>query len=102
MNPVLLLFLPPVLTGLLLLLVTQSKRRQRFVQRRLTKVTADPHDKQPEPFLVRKLHRAPIAVFQLPRKVATWFNSAFEAAGNRVGLSHLLITGLISAIIVIV
>src|SRR5215469_1704341 len=102
MNPVLFLFLLPVLTGLLLFLVTQRERRLRFVQRRLTKMTREPHDEEPEPSLVRKLHGAPIAVFQLPRKVTTLTNTAFEAAGNRVGLLHLLITGLISAIIVIV
>ena len=102
MNSVLFLFLLPVLTGLLLFLVTQSERRQRFVQRRLTKMTTEPHDEEPEVSLIRKLHGAPIAVFQLPRKVATLINTAFEAAGNRVGLLHLLITGLISAIIVIV
>ena len=102
MNSVLFLFLLPVLTGLLLFLVTQSERRQRFVQRRLTKMTREPHDEEPEVSLIRKLHGAPIAVFQLPRKVATLINTAFEAAGNRVGLLHLLITGLISAIIVIV
>lgn len=103
MNPVLLLFLLPLLTGLLLLLVTRSERRQRFVRQRLTKITTEPGDGEPAPVsLVRKLHNAPLAVFQLPRKFATLFNTAFEAAGNRVGLLHLLIVGLISAILVIV
>jgi tight adherence protein B len=103
MNPVLLLFLLPVLTGLLLLLVTRSERRQQFVQQRLTKITTEPDDGEPAPLsLIRKLHNAPLAIFQLPRKLATLFNTAFEAAGNRVGLLHLLIAGLISAIIVIV
>src|SRR6266404_2991055 len=94
------LLLLPVLTGLVLLLVVRSERRQLFVQQRLTKLTAD--DSEPAPLsLVRKLHRAPLAIFQLPRKFAAMLSAAFEAAGNRIGLLHLLIAGLFSAIIVI-
>ena len=95
------LLLLPVLTGLVWLLVARSERRLQFVQQRLTKLTAD-HDSEPAPpSLVRKLHRAPIAIFQLPRKFAGILSAAFEAAGNRIGLLHLLIAGLVSAIIVI-
>jgi Flp pilus assembly protein TadB len=98
MNPAFFLLLP-VLTGLLLVLVIRSERRQLFVQQRLTKITAEPDDAEPAPVsLVRKLHRAPTALFQLPRKLTTLFNTAFEAAGNRVGLLHLLIVGFFSAI----
>src|ERR1700738_3731169 len=93
------LLLLPVLTGLVWLVVARSERRQQFVQQRLTKLTAD-HDSEPAPLsLVRKLHGAPI--FQLPRKFAAMLSAAFEAAGNRIGLLHLLIAGLVSAIIVI-
>jgi tight adherence protein B len=96
------LLLLPVLTGLVWLWVARSERRQQFVQQRLTKLTAD-HDSEPAPLsLVRKLHYAPIASFHLPRKFGVMLSAAFEAAGNRVGLLHLLIAGLISAIIVIV
>jgi tight adherence protein B len=102
MNPVILLLLLPVLTGLVLVFVTRSERRQQFVQQRLTKLTAE-DDSEPVPLsLVRKPNRAPIAVFQLPRKFGAMLSAAFEAAGNRVGLLHLLIAGLISAILVIV
>jgi tight adherence protein B len=94
------LLLLPVLAGMVLVLVTRSERRQQFVQARLTKLTAD--DSEPAPLsLVRKLHHAPLAIFQLPRKFATMLSAAFEAAGNRIGLLHLLIAGLVSAIIVI-
>ncbi len=94
------LLLLPVLTGLVLLLVVRSERRQLFVQQRLTKLTAD--DSEPAPLsLVRKLHRAPLAIFQLPRKFAAMLSAAFEAAGHRIGLLHLLIAGLVSAIIVV-
>jgi Flp pilus assembly protein TadB len=94
------LLLLPVLAGMVLVLVTRSERRQQFVQQRLTKLTAD--ESEPAPLsLVRKLHRAPLAIFQLPRKFAAMLSTAFEAAGNRIGLLHLLIAGLVSAIIVI-
>jgi tight adherence protein B len=100
MNPVLLLFLLPVLSGLVLVLVTRSERRQQFVQQRLTKLTAD-DDREPAPLsLVRKLNRAPAAIFQLPGKFAKMLSAAFEAAGNRIGLLHLLIAGLFSAVLV--
>jgi tight adherence protein B len=103
MNPVLLLFVLPVLTGLLLVFVTRRERRQQFVQQRLVNMTADTGDSEPAPLsLVRKAQHTSVAIFQLPRKVSTLVNAAFEAAGNRVGLLHLLVAGLISAILVIV
>jgi tight adherence protein B len=102
MNPVILLFLLPVLTGLLLLLVMRNERRQQFVQQRLTKLTAD-DDSEPAPLsLARKVQNTSFAIFQVPRKFGAMLNTAFEAAGNRIGLLHLLIVGLISAILVIV
>jgi len=95
------LLLLPVLTGFVWLWVARSERRQQFVQQRLTKLTAD-DDSGPAPLsLIRKLNYAPIAIFQLPRKLAATLSAAFEAAGNRIGLLHLLIAGLISAILVI-
>jgi tight adherence protein B len=100
MNPAFLLLLP-VLTGFVLLLVMRNDHRQRFVQQRLTKLTAEDDSEPAPPSLVRKLHHAPIAVFQLPRKFGAMLSTAFEAAGNRIGLLHLLIAGLISAILVI-
>jgi tight adherence protein B len=96
-----LLLLLPVLTGLAWLWVTRSERRQQFVKRRLTKLTAE-DDSKPSPLsVIRKLGYAPAAIFQLPRNFAAMLSSDFEAAGNRIGLPHLLIVGLIAAIIVI-
>jgi tight adherence protein B len=100
MNPAFLLLLP-VLTGLVLLVVVRNDRRQQFVRQRLDKLTAGKGDEEPELSLVRRLHNAPAAIFQLPRKFHAMLNTAFEAAGNRVGLLHLLIAGLIAAILVI-
>lgn len=101
MNPALLLLLP-ILTGTAWLLVARRARRQQFVQQRLTKLTVD-HESEPAAMsLVRKLHNTPIAILQLPRKFTTMLTAAFEAAGNRIGLLHLLIAGLFSALIVFV
>jgi tight adherence protein B len=100
MNPILFLFLLPVLIGLVWLLVARNERRQQFVQQRLTKLTADGSESAPVS-LVRKLHNAPLAIFQLPRKFTATLSAALEAAGNRIGLLHLLIAGLVTAIIVI-
>jgi Flp pilus assembly protein TadB len=100
MNPVLLLLLP-VLTGLVWLWVARTERRRQFVQDRLTKLTAEP-EKGEESSPLALIRRAPNAIFQLPRKLGTLFNRAFEATGNRIGFLHLVIAGLISAIIVIV
>src|SRR6516164_5690785 len=93
------LLLLPVLTGLVWLLVARSERRQQFVQQRLTKLTAETDAEPEQPSLVRKLRHAPAVIFQVPRKFATVLDTAFEAAGNRIGLLHLLIAGLISGII---
>src|ERR1700745_992247 len=100
MNPIILLLLLPVLSRMVLLLVIRNERRLRFLQQRLTKLTADDSESAPLT-LVRKLHHAPTVIFQLPRKFTTMLNAAFEAAGNRGGFLHLMIAGLISAIIVI-
>jgi tight adherence protein B len=101
MNPALFLFLLPVLTGMVWLSAARSERRRQFVKDRLTKLTADDASEPASLSLIRKLHHAPIAIFQLPRKFAATLSAAFEAAGNRVGLLHLLVAGLVSAIIVI-
>jgi hypothetical protein len=94
MNPIILLLLLPVLSGMVLLLVTRSERRQRFVQQRLTKLTADDDSGPVSLSLVRKLHTAPIAIFQLTRKFGAMLNTAFEAAGNRIGLPRLALGNL--------
>jgi tight adherence protein B len=86
---------------LLLLWVTRIDRRQQFVQQRLAKLTADNDAEPDQPSLVRKLRHAPTAIFQSPRELAALIDTAFEAAGNRIGFLHLLVAGLISAIIVI-
>jgi Flp pilus assembly protein TadB len=102
MNPIIILLVLPVLTGLLLLFVRRNERRQQFVQQRLTKLTAN-GDSEPAPLsLARKVQNTSFAIFQLPRKFTAMLNTEFEAAGNRIGVLYLLLVGLFSAIIVIV
>jgi tight adherence protein B len=95
----------PVLFGLLLLWVRGTDRRRQFVQRRLHAITVGKvvSESAVQLSLPRRIRRAtsPNAVFQLPRKVMALLDAAFEATGNRVGLLHLIIAGLIGAIIVI-
>jgi len=94
------LLLLPVLTGVLLLLVMRSDRRRQFVAQRLTAMTVEQTSSEPAPSsLVRKLHAtSPNVIFRL---LGARIDAAFEAAGNRVGLLHLLVAALISAVIVI-
>jgi tight adherence protein B len=97
------LFLLPVLIGLVWLWVARNERRQQFVQQRLTNITADTTDSKPEPVsLVRKVRQTPTALFQFTRNFVTRLDIELEAAGKRIGVLHLLIAGLISAILVIV
>jgi tight adherence protein B len=102
MNPIILLFLLPVLTGLVWLLVARSERRKQFVKQRLDKLNAEIGDDESVLSLARNLRHDPSAIFQLPRKLMAQLDAAFEAAGNRIGTLHLIIAGLISAIVVIV
>lgn len=101
-HPVLLLLLLPVLTGLVWVWVARSERRQQMVQQRLTKLTVEDDSELAPLSLTRKVQNTSFAIFQLPRKAWAILNIAFEAAGNRIGLLHLLIAGLISAVIIIV
>ena len=95
------LLLLPVVTGFLLLLVMRSDRRRQFVAQRLTTMTTGANSIESTPLsLVRRLHAtSPNVVLRL---FGARLDAAFEAAGKRVGLLHLLVAGLISAIIVMV
>ena len=96
------LLLLPGFTGIIWVLVARSERRQQFVQQRLASVTADTGDREPEPLsLARKVKQTPTVLFQFLRNAVTRLDIEFEAAGNRIGVLHLLIAGSISAILVI-
>ena len=101
----LLLFALPVLTGVLLLWVMRSDRRRQFVQQRLHAITVGKDGSEPAPRLAlhRRIRRAAsaTAIFQFPRKFMGSLDAAFEATGNRIGLLHLIVAGVIAAIVLI-
>src|SRR5260370_30722011 len=96
---VLLLFAISVASGLTLWWVRRSDRGWQFVQQRLHTITVGKDETEHALRLSRI--QASAAVFQLPRKFRGRLDAAFEAAGNRIGLLHLIIAGLIAAIIII-
>jgi tight adherence protein B len=96
---VLLLFAISIASGLMLWWVRRSDRRRQFVQQRLHTITVGKDETEPALRLSRV--PTPAAVFQLPRKFRARLDTAFEATGSRIGLLHLIIAGLIAAIIVI-
>jgi tight adherence protein B len=99
---VLLLFSLPVITGLTLLLVMRADRRRQFVQQRLHAITVGRDDsKSAPPLSLLRRAASPTAVFQLPRKFNVWLDAALDSTGNRIRLLHLIVVGLIAAIIVI-
>jgi tight adherence protein B len=97
---VLLLFSISVVSGLALLWARRSDRRRQFVQQRLHAMTVGKNDTKPVLRLSR-MRQAPTAVFQFPHKLKVRIDAAFESTGNWIGLSHLIIAGLIASIIVI-
>jgi tight adherence protein B len=102
---ILLLCVLPILSGLLWLWMHRTDRRRQFVQQRLHAITLGKD--HAEPVLRLALHRnirraaSPNAVFHIPRKVLALLDAAFEATGKRIGLLHLIIAGIISAISVV-
>jgi len=92
-----LLFLP-VLAGLLLWWVSRNDRRREFVQQRLHTLT-----RKGEETIAPILHREQAVSFALiPQDLRVRLDTEFAAAGNRIGLLHLLLAALISAIVVVV
>jgi tight adherence protein B len=102
---ILLLSAFPVLSGLILLRVMRRDRRRQFVQQRLHAITVGKGNSEPapRPSLHRKIRRATssAAVFQFHRKFIASLDAAFESTGNRIGLLHLIASGLIAAIVVL-
>jgi tight adherence protein B len=92
------LLLLPFLMGLLLWWVVRNERRQEFVQQRLHTLT-----RRSEETVAPTLHREQVESFALiPQRLRLWLDAEFAAAGNRVGLLHLLLSALISAVVVVV
>jgi tight adherence protein B len=98
----LLLMIMPVLSGGLLLWIRRKDRRRQFVSQRLKAVTVINTDTSQSTVRLQRQRPAQIAFLQLPRQLWTGLDTAFAAAGHRLGLLHLLASGIIAAIIVMV
>jgi tight adherence protein B len=96
-----LLFALPVISGVTLLLVMRADRRRQFVQQRLHAITVGTGDKPAPRLSLLRRTASPTAVFQLPRKFNVWLDTALDSTGNRIRLLHLIIVGLIAAVIVV-
>jgi tight adherence protein B len=99
------LLLLPVLAGLLLVLVLRNDRRRQFIQNRLHALKPQSGDNEPAVSLVAlaRLRRAASRGISLgallPRQLRARLDSALEATGNWIGVPHLLIAGLVAALI---
>jgi tight adherence protein B len=98
---ILLLFALPLVDGIALWLVVRADRRRQFVQQRLHAITVGAGDKPAPRLSLLRRAASPTAVFQLPRKFNVWLDTALDSTGNRIRLLHLIIVGLIAAIIVV-
>jgi tight adherence protein B len=90
----------PVLSGVLLLWIRRKDRRRQFVSQRLKAVAAIHDNSSQSTVRLQRQGPAQIAFLQLPRQLWTRLDTAFAAAGHRLGLLHLLASGIIAAIIV--
>jgi tight adherence protein B len=94
---ILLLFLP-IFSGAALLSVLRAGRRRQFVHHRLNGAIGKSNEPITRLSLVRRTVRSPNVVLKLS---GSRLNAAFEATGNRVGLPHLIISGVGTAVIVV-
>jgi hypothetical protein len=100
-NPLLLLFVVPVLFGLMLLWVTRRDRRRQNIDQRLHAITGGRDNDEPLPPLTLQRRVRRVASRAVVGKFRVWLDTALEATGNTIGLLHLIILGLVLAIIVI-
>jgi tight adherence protein B len=93
----------PVISGVLLLFVLRRDRRQNIVLTRLDALRGN-EGKTAAPVSISRLRRAASRSMSvgalLPQQARVLLNDAFQAAGNRVGVVHLLLAALISAVVV--
>jgi len=87
-----------VLLGVALMASMRGDRRRESRQQRLrTVVAVGPSEEEPVLLLRRPLSRAGMRDLLLLSALWTWLDSALAAAGNRIGLPHLAVTGLLAA-----
>lgn len=86
----------------LVLALRADHRRQARRQRLQAVVAAGPSVEEPTLSLRRPISRASIRDFLLLPTLWTRLEAALAATGNRIGLPHLTLTGVIAAVVVVV
>ena len=92
-----LLLLLPIASGLLLWWVIRSDNNRQFVQQRLAALNPSGIS-EPVPSLQRTIQQT---VTFIPKDLQAWVDTAFAAAGNRIGALHLAVAGLLAAAIAV-
>lgn len=89
------------LVGALLLGVVAAERRRRTLQERLAAIAASSRSAEGSADVVSLRRAAPVhgwrSLIFLPGQLFAKLDAAFAAAGNRIGLAHLLAAGIIAA-----
>jgi len=94
----------PVFTGLVWLLVRRNDRLHQFVQQRVTALTTGEADNEPALQLALRRGRrgpSPNVAAQFYREFKVRLHAAFEAAGNRIGILHLIAVALAAPVVVV-
>src|SRR4051794_5582869 len=99
-----LLFALPILSGFLLVTVLQRDRRRSIIEKRLAAIKRSGETPVAAPVSLERLR---LAVFRgvsvgklLPQQIRQSLERGFEATGNSIGITHLLLGSVISALIV--
>jgi tight adherence protein B len=92
-----LLFLLPVLSGLLLYFGSRSNRGTKFVQQRLRMLTTSDSDT-----VGQALYRPQARTRVVPKGIGERIDALFEKTGNSVGMLHVFIVALVAAAITFV
>jgi Flp pilus assembly protein TadB len=88
--------------GAILLLAVRADRHRQKLHQRLKQIAAPmPSQTEPEPSLLRRRRRDGWRRFLLPTNWQPRFDAEMAATGNRIGVAHLAIAGVIAAFVTI-
>lgn len=99
-----LVYVLPVLAGLLLISILRRDQRRQIIENRLITIKHGTDEPPAPPISLQRLRLAAsqgmsVAAL-LPGQLRVWLDRAFEATGNSIGIMHLLFAGLIAAVVV--
>jgi hypothetical protein len=95
-----LLFSLPVLTGLAWVWASRRDRRRQYVQKRLLALTEGGDEVSPQTSLLRVAPKSTSLGLFLPQALRSRLDGELAAAGNSIGILHLLISCVIAALII--